>query len=66
MDESGERKRKSFSGTTKQEVNKKMTDYITNFESMAKESVEANKPTAIKYAKLVRGIQVSLCGTDYL
>ena len=26
MDEKGERKRKSFSGTTKQEVNKKMTD----------------------------------------
>ena len=43
MDESGERKRKSFSGTTKQEVNKKMTDYIANFETMAKESVEANK-----------------------
>ena len=28
MDESGERKRKCFSGTTKQEVNKKMTSYI--------------------------------------
>ena len=28
MDEHGERKRKSFSGTTKAEVNKKMTDYI--------------------------------------
>lgn len=43
MDESGERKRKSFSGTTKQEVNKKMTDYIANFETMAVESIEANK-----------------------
>ena len=43
MDESGERKRKSFSGTTKSEVNKKMTDYIANFETMAKESVEANQ-----------------------
>ena len=43
MDESGERKRKSFSGTTKQEVNKKMTDYITNFEAMENESVETNK-----------------------
>lgn len=43
MDESGERKRKSFSGTTKSEVNKKITDYIANFESMANESVEANK-----------------------
>ena len=31
MDESGERKRKSFSGTTKQEVNKKMTAYIEDF-----------------------------------
>ena len=28
MDEKGERKRKSFSDTTKQEVNKKMTCYI--------------------------------------
>ena len=43
MDESGERKRKSFSGTTKQEINKKMTDYIANFEAMAVESVESNK-----------------------
>lgn len=43
MDESGERKRKSFSGTTKSEVNKKMTDYIANFEAMAVESVESNK-----------------------
>ena len=43
MDESGERKRKSFSGTTKQEVNKKMTDYIANFEAMTNESVETNK-----------------------
>ena len=31
MDESGERKRKCFSGTTKQEVNKKMTAYIEDF-----------------------------------
>ena len=43
MDESGELKRKSFSGITKQNVNKKMTDYIANSESMAKESVESNK-----------------------
>ena len=43
MDESGERKRKSFSGTTKSEVNKKITDYIANFETIAVESVEANK-----------------------
>ena len=43
MDESGERKRKSFSGTTKSEVNKKIADYIANFETIAVESVEANK-----------------------
>lgn len=30
MDEQGERKRKSFSGTTKLEVNKKMKDYMLN------------------------------------
>ena len=36
MDESGERKRKSFSGTTKQEVGKKITAYIESFnESIA-------------------------------
>lgn len=43
MGESGERKRKSFSGTTKQEVNKKMTEYITNFEKMVEESDETKK-----------------------
>ena len=43
MDESGERKRKSFSGTTKQEVNKKMTVYIENFNNEIENSVEANK-----------------------
>ena len=31
MDEHGARKRKSSSGTTKAEVNKKMTDYISDF-----------------------------------
>ena len=36
MDENGERKRKSFSGTTKQEVGKKITAYIESFnESIA-------------------------------
>ena len=36
MDEDGERKRKSFSGTTKQEVAKKITAYIESFnESIA-------------------------------
>ena len=43
MDESGERKRKSFSGTTKQEVNKKMTAYIENFNNEIETSIEANK-----------------------
>ena len=31
MDETGERRRKSFSGTTKAEVNKKMTEHIAKF-----------------------------------
>ena len=43
MDESGERKRKSFSGTTKQEVNRKMTSYIKNFNNEIETSIEANK-----------------------
>jgi len=43
MDESGERKRKSFSGTTKQEVNKKMTAYIEDFNNQIVTSIEANK-----------------------
>ena len=43
MDESGERKRKSFSGTTKQEVNKKMTAYIEDFNNEIETSIEANK-----------------------
>lgn len=43
MDEHGKRKRKSFSGTTKQEVKKKMTDYISNFEKGIIESDESKK-----------------------
>ena len=43
MDETGERKRKSFSGTTKQEVNKKMTKYIEEFNNQVTTSIEANK-----------------------
>ena len=43
MDESGERKRKSFSGTTKQEVNKKMTEYISEFDKMVEASDESKK-----------------------
>ena len=43
LDERGERKRKSFSGTTKQEVNKKMTDYIAEFNRELLESDESKK-----------------------
>ena len=43
MDERGERKRKSFSGTTKAEVNKKMTDYVAAFDKMVVESDESKK-----------------------
>ncbi len=43
MDEHGERKRKSFSGTTKQEVNRKMTAYVAEFESAIIESQETKK-----------------------
>ena len=41
MDEQGERKRKSFSGTTKLEVNKKMKDYIADFHKQEVKSDEA-------------------------
>lgn len=43
MDELGERKRKSFSGTTKSEVNKKMTEYISKFNDEIADSIEGNK-----------------------
>ncbi len=43
MDEQGNRKRKSFSGTTKQEVNKKITAYIAEFENQVEESDESKK-----------------------
>ena len=42
-DERSERKRKSFSGTTKAEVNKKMTDYVAAFDKMIVESDESKK-----------------------
>ena len=42
-DESGERKRKSFSGTSKQEVNKKITNYISEFEKILEDSDESKK-----------------------
>ena len=43
MDEIGERKRKSFSGTTKAEVNKKITKYIADFNNSIIESQESKK-----------------------
>ncbi len=43
MDEHGERMRKSFSGTTKAEVNKKMTAYIAEFNQRLTESDESRK-----------------------
>lgn len=43
MDEQGTRKRKSFSGTTKQEVNKKITAYIAEFETQVELSDESKK-----------------------
>ena len=42
-DEQGERKRKSFSGTTKQEVSRKIKDYITAFEDANSASHESKK-----------------------
>lgn len=43
MNEKGERKRKSFSGTTKAEVTKKMTAYIAEFNQRLTESEEASQ-----------------------
>ncbi len=43
MDESGERKRKSFSGTTKMEVKKKITEYISDFDKLVEEADESKK-----------------------
>lgn len=42
-DEHGERKRKSFSGTTKSEVNRKMKKYILEFNQDKNDSVESLK-----------------------
>lgn len=44
--EKGERTRKSFSGTTKLEVKKKMKNYIKQFEDELAESAECNKTLA--------------------
>ncbi len=43
MDEQGNRKRKSFSGTTKQEANKKITAYIAEFKNQIEQSDESKK-----------------------
>ena len=43
MDEQCERKRKSFSGTTKQKANKKITAYIAEFENQVELSDESKK-----------------------
>ena len=43
MDEKGERQRKSFSGTSKAQVTKKMTDYVAAFNDALEESVESRK-----------------------
>ena len=43
LDEKGERKRKSFSGTTKSEVNQKMKKYILEFNQQKNDSVESLK-----------------------
>ena len=43
-DEQGERKRKSFSGTSKAEVKEKITAYITDFNAAVQETKEAAKP----------------------
>ena len=43
QDEDGERKRKSFSSTTKQGVKDKMTKYIRNFEKQEQEDNESNE-----------------------
>ena len=42
-DEQGERKRKSFSGTSKAEVKEKITAYITDFNAAVQETKEAAK-----------------------
>ena len=43
LDDKGERKRKSFSGTTKSEVNQKMKKYILEFNQQKNDSVESLK-----------------------
>ena len=43
MDEQGERRRKPFYGTTKQAVNRKITEYVSEFENQIIDSDESKK-----------------------
>ena len=43
MDEQGSRKRKSFSGKTKRDAEKKITSYIAEFENQFKNTDESTK-----------------------
>ena len=47
LDEDGERKRKSFSGTTKSEVNGKITDYIALFQAELENSKVINQKLSV-------------------
>ena len=59
MDERGERKRKSFSGTTKAEVNKKMVDYVgVRQDGDRVRRVEENARR--EHKQLAEGLQVPL------
>lgn len=57
MDEHGERKRKSFSGTTKQAVNRKMTDYVADFENQIAESDESKKTLVCSMQNWLKGFK---------
>lgn len=57
MDERGERKRKSFSGTTKAEVNKKITEYIADFDKQAIESDESKKTLQDNMQNWLQGVK---------
>ena len=53
-DAQGERKRKSFSGTTKREVSKKIKDYIAAFEDTNSASHESKKRLRESMQKLLQ------------
>ena len=54
LTEQGERKRKSFSGTTKQEVSRKIKDYIAAFEDANSASHESKKRLRESMQKLLQ------------